>query len=115
MQAQDNTAALRARRQKAASAAQASRIRRGMIRYLVLVVDLSRAASAPDALRPSRLLAMLSAAKAYIRAYFNQNPLSQLGLLVLREGVAAQLTDLSGSPEKQIARLSAKLDAGAYV
>lgn len=34
-----------------------------------------------------------------------QNPLSQLGILVLRNGVAERLTDISGSPEAQVRRL----------
>jgi len=36
-----------------------------------------------------------------------QNPLSQLGILLLRNGVAERLTDLSGSPEAQLRRLDA--------
>lgn len=34
----------------------------------------------------------------FIREFFDQNPLSHLGILVLRNGVAERLTDLSGSP-----------------
>ena len=36
--------------------------------------------------------------QAFIREFFDQNPLSHLGLIVLRNGVAEKLTDLSGSP-----------------
>lgn len=34
-----------------------------------------------------------------------QNPLSQLGVLVMRNGVVERLTDISGSPEAQVRRL----------
>ncbi len=36
--------------------------------------------------------------RQFIREFFDQNPLSHLGILVLRNGVAERLTDLSGSP-----------------
>lgn len=101
----DATAELRARRQRALSAAQSARIRKGMIRYLVLVLDLSRAASAGD-MRPSRLAVMVAAGRSFIRRFFELNPLGQLGLVVLRNGIAEKLTDLSGSPEAQVAQLT---------
>jgi transcription initiation factor TFIIH subunit 2 len=34
----------------------------------------------------------------FVRAFFDENPLSQLGIIVLRNGVAEQLTELSSSP-----------------
>ncbi|KAI8470897.1 MAG: Ssl1-like-domain-containing protein [Monoraphidium minutum] len=107
----DPTAELRARRQRIIAAARSARIRKGMIRYVLLVIDLSRAAAVLD-MRPSRVAAMTSAAKAFIRAFFDQNPLSQLGVVVAREGRAARLTELSGSPEAQIAQLGAAMVTG---
>ncbi|KXZ56829.1 hypothetical protein GPECTOR_1g748 [Gonium pectorale] len=109
----DKTAEQRARRKRLLSAAQSARIRKGMIRYLLLVVDLSRAASATD-LRPNRLACMLGLARSFVREFFDQNPLSQLGIAVMRGGLVDRLTDLSGSPEAQVARLEAgKLGAAA--
>ncbi|KAG2499971.1 hypothetical protein HYH03_002256 [Edaphochlamys debaryana] len=78
-----------------------------MIRYVLLVIDLSRAAAVQD-LRPNRMGCMLSLCRSFIREFFDQNPLSQLGVAVLRNGLVEKLTDLSGSPEAQVA----KLDAG---
>ncbi|GLC44389.1 hypothetical protein PLESTM_001591800 [Pleodorina starrii] len=109
----DKTAEQRERRKRLLSAAQSARIRKGMIRYLLLVVDLSRAASAQD-LRPNRLACILGLCRSFIREFFDQNPLSQLGIAVLRNGLVEKLTDLSGSPEAQVARLEAgKLGAPA--
>lgn len=68
------------------------------------MVDLSQAANAHD-MRPNRLAVMTGSARAFIRKFFDLNPLGQLGLLVLRNGVAEKLTDLSGSPEMQISKL----------
>jgi transcription initiation factor TFIIH subunit 2 len=69
------------------------------------VIDLSRGASAQD-LRPSRLSCMLRICKTFIRDFFDQNPVSQLGIVFLKDGVAEKLTDLSGSPEAQIRKLN---------
>lgn len=69
------------------------------------VLDLSAAAAATSDLRPSRLAVMTDAARAFIRKFFELNPLGHLGIVVLRQGIAQRLTDLSGSPEAQVARL----------
>lgn len=58
-------------------------IKRGMIRYLYLAIDLSKSMSEGD-LRPSRLAVTLRIVQDFISSYFDQNPLSQLGILVTR-------------------------------
>jgi transcription initiation factor TFIIH subunit 2 len=67
---------------------------------------MSRAASAQD-LRPNRLACILGLCRSFVREFFDQNPLSQLGIAVMRNGLVEKLTDLSGSPEAQVARLDA--------
>ena len=47
--------------------------------------------------------ARMCSAQGFIREFFYQNPLSHLGLIVLRNGVAERLTDLSGSPARPFA------------
>lgn len=47
--------------------------------------------------------------EAFIREFFDQNPLSQIGLVILKDGVAHSLTDLGGSPEAHIKALMGKL------
>lgn len=106
----DSTAEQRARRKRLLTAAQRARIRKGMIRYLQLVIDLSRAASVQD-WRPNRLVVMLGLCRSFIREYFDQNPLSQMGLVIMRNGVAERLTEISGTPEAQIKRLEESLTA----
>ena len=54
---QDQRGEQRAKRRRLLSEALSQRIKRGMIRYLDLVIDLSRAASMQD-FRPSRLAVM---------------------------------------------------------
>ncbi|MEW5303288.1 MAG: hypothetical protein WDW36_005994 [Sanguina aurantia] len=108
----DKTAEQRAKRRRLLSAAQSARVRKGMIRYVMLAVDLSIAALGSD-LRPNRLTCMLTICKNFIREFFDQNPLSQLGILLMRNGLAERLTELSGSPESQIKKLSERLPAAS--
>ncbi|KAK9805068.1 hypothetical protein WJX73_010881 [Symbiochloris irregularis] len=100
----------RAKRQRLLGAAATARIRRGLIRYTLVVIDLSRAASVTD-MRGSRIAVMSAVLQAFIRDFFDQNPLSHLGLVRMRNGLAERLTDLSGSPEAHIAKLRSSLDA----
>lgn len=111
LRAPDRSEEQRARRRRLLSAAQSARIRRGMIRYVQVVLDLSRAASLTD-MRPLRAAVMSGILQRFIRAFFDENPLSQLGLIVLRNGVAERLTELSSAPEAHIARLRRNLDTG---
>lgn len=105
------TAHERARRQRLLAQSGERSVQRGMIRFLELVIDLSKAASMND-MRPLRSVAMFHAAEAFIRSFFDENPLSQLGIVVMREGVAEQLTELSSSPEMHVEKLRENLDTG---
>lgn len=59
--------------------------------------------------KPSRMVVMARQVEAFIREFFDQNPLSQIGLVTLKDGVAQCLTDLGGSPESHIKALLGKL------
>ncbi|KAI7730678.1 hypothetical protein M8C21_023042 [Ambrosia artemisiifolia] len=98
----------RRRLRSLSSASATSRIQKGLIRYLYLVLDLSRAAGEMD-LRPSRMVVVAKQVEAFIREFFDQNPLSQIGLVAIKDGVAQCLTDLGGSPESHIKALMGKL------
>ena len=64
---------------------------------LQIIVDLSRASSIGD-MRPNRLAVMAGVLQGFIRKFFDENPLSHLGLVIMRNGVAERLTELAGSP-----------------
>jgi hypothetical protein len=49
-------------------------------------------------MRPVRSAVMAGAVTRFIRAFFDENPLSQLALIVMRNGVAEQLSSMSSSP-----------------
>jgi transcription initiation factor TFIIH subunit 2 len=49
-------------------------------------------------LRPTRYLLMLLYTTAFIHEYFEQNPISQLGIVGMRDGIALRISDMSGNP-----------------
>lgn len=53
-------------------------------------------------LRPSRFLLTLTYTIAFVREYFEQNPISQLGVLGMRDGLAIRVSDMSGNPNDHI-------------
>jgi hypothetical protein len=42
------------------------------------------------------MAATINATEAFILSYFDQNPLSQIGMIITRDSVAEKLTELSG-------------------
>lgn len=72
-------------------------LQRGIIRHLVLILDLSQSMLEKD-LRPTRYLLTLRYAKEFVIEFFEQNPISQLGILGLKDGLAVKISDLSGNP-----------------
>ncbi|CAL5426556.1 unnamed protein product [Camellia sinensis] len=99
----------RRRLRSLSSSSTGSRIQKGLIRYLYIVVDLSRAAAEMD-FKPSRMVVVSKQIEAFIREFFDQNPLSQIGLVTIKDGVAQCLTDLGGSPESHVKALMGKLE-----
>ena len=71
-------------------------VRRGMIRHLWILLDGSKAMHQTD-FKPSRLDVCITSLKQFIITFFDQNPLSRLGLLVMRDGVSHILTEMSGN------------------
>ncbi|KAL9129264.1 MAG: hypothetical protein Q9217_002245 [Psora testacea] len=77
---------------------------RGIIRHLLLVLDLSIAMAEKD-LRPTRHLLTLTYTIAFVTEFFEQNPISQLGIIGMRDGLAIRISDISGNPNDHISRL----------
>ena len=84
----------REKRRKIALVAANSQVAKGMIRFLYVVLDLSQAVNEED-MRPSRLAVISALMYRFFREFFSQNPLSQLGLVVTRNGIAERLTGWS--------------------
>ncbi|CAI5972361.1 unnamed protein product [Closterium sp. NIES-65] len=69
-----------------------------------------QAASEVD-MKPSRMAAMARSSEAFILNFFDSNPLSHLALLLLRDGVASQLSELTSPPDAHIKALQSNLSA----
>jgi transcription initiation factor TFIIH subunit 2 len=77
---------------------------RGIIRHMVLVLDLSEAMLEKD-MRPNRFIVMIRDAQAYIVEFFEQNPISQLTVLAMHEGKCVKVSELSGNPTEHISAI----------
>lgn len=75
-------------------------VEKGMVRYLNLIIDFSEAMNDRD-LKPTRKLATQKFVTSFIKEYFDQNPISQLGLIIGYNKIAQKITELSGNPLQQ--------------
>lgn len=57
-------------------------------------------------MRPSRYLLSIRYAQEFVTEFFEQNPISQLGVLGMRDGLALRISDVSGNPSEHIAALA---------
>ncbi|XP_059193139.1 general transcription factor IIH subunit 2 [Centropristis striata] len=85
------------------------KVRLGMMRHLYVVVDCSRSMDDHD-LKPNRLTSTLKLMEAFVEEYFDQNPISQLGIITTKNKRAEKLTDLAGNPKKHTAALKKAVD-----
>ncbi|KAI9669212.1 MAG: hypothetical protein M1817_004707 [Caeruleum heppii] len=81
-------------------------LQRGIIRHVIIVLDLSDAMAEKD-LRPTRYLLTIRYAQEFVTEYFEQNPISQLGVIGMRDGLAVRISDMSGNPNEHIAAIQA--------
>ncbi|EXJ91649.1 transcription initiation factor TFIIH subunit 2 [Capronia epimyces CBS 606.96] len=79
-------------------------LQRGIIRHVILILDMSLSMTEKD-LRPTRYLLTLLYTESFIREFFEQNPISQLGIVGMRDGIAIRVSDMSGNPNAHIAAI----------
>ncbi|KAB8339298.1 hypothetical protein FH972_022231 [Carpinus fangiana] len=81
-------------------------LQRGIIRHLILVIDCSSAMLEKD-LRPSRYLLTIRYSCIFVTEFFEQNPISQLAIIGMRDGLAESISPMSGNPAQHITALQA--------
>ncbi|CCE63386.1 hypothetical protein TPHA_0E02960 [Tetrapisispora phaffii CBS 4417] len=74
---------------------------RGIIRSLILILDCSEVMSEKD-LRPNRNAMSIQYAIDFIQEFFDENPISQLGIVIMRNGLANLLSPIGGNPQAHI-------------
>ncbi|RLN65467.1 hypothetical protein BBJ29_001144 [Phytophthora kernoviae] len=86
----------------------ARNVRKGLIRYVYVVMDLSRGMTTKD-WKPHRLACASNVVQQFVKDYFDQNPISQLGVIGIKGMTAEKISDLSGNPKTHIERIAAAL------
>lgn len=56
-------------------------------------------------LRPTRYLLTLRYTSEFVTEFFEQNPISQLGIIGMRDGLAVRVSDMSGNPSDHITNI----------
>ncbi|XP_072372259.1 general transcription factor IIH subunit 2 isoform X2 [Scyliorhinus torazame] len=78
---------------------QHGQVRLGMMRHLYVIIDMSRSMEDQD-LKPNRLTSTLKLLEYFVEEYFDQNPISQIGIVTTKNKRAEKLTELAGNPKK---------------
>src|SRR3989338_4284680 len=81
-----------------------SLVKRGLSRHVVVVADISLAGEQVD-YRPCRGESMIQNLSLFVSTFFQENPISQLSVVVAHNSVAEKLTELSGNAAKHTAAL----------
>lgn len=90
-----------------------SGVRRGIIRFCVLIIDMSETMRATD-LKPSRGALVANASTEFIKEFFDQNPISQMCVVVTRDDVATKLSSLSSNPAHHLEAVQQALRLGPF-
>jgi transcription initiation factor TFIIH subunit 2 len=89
------------RKRKKKREEQLAAVRRGLTRHVFLIIDFSKSLFLTD-WKPSRHIHTQKAVESFILNYFDQNPLSQMGIIISRNSVAEKLTELSANASKHL-------------
>ncbi|ETN42975.1 uncharacterized protein HMPREF1541_02133 [Cyphellophora europaea CBS 101466] len=80
-------------------------LQRGIIRHVILIIDMSIAMAEKD-LRPTRYLLTITYLAQFINEFFEQNPISQLGIVGMHDGIAIRISDMSGNPTEHLSAVA---------
>lgn len=70
-------------------------VRRGIIRHVFVIVDLSTAMDDKE-FKPTYMEVAVAYLKQFVVEFFDQNPIAQLGFIGTKDGLATKLSELSG-------------------
>ncbi|VDN02731.1 unnamed protein product [Thelazia callipaeda] len=73
-----------------------AKVRLGIMRYMYVIIDCSNAMT-ERSLQPSRLIATVKAVSQFLDKYSEQNPISQVGIIVCKDKRAEVLIPLTGN------------------
>ncbi|KAI8868432.1 Ssl1-domain-containing protein [Ramicandelaber brevisporus] len=79
-------------------------VHRGIIRFVYMIIDLSENMLEKD-VRPSRRECVEKLLESFLMEFIDNNPISQIGLIVTQNGRAHRISELSGNPIDHIKAL----------
>ncbi|CAK9780142.1 TFIIH basal transcription factor complex, subunit SSL1 [Cutaneotrichosporon oleaginosum] len=82
-------------------------LRRSLVRHMFIVVDLSESMRDKD-FRPDRFQLTLQYLRSFVVEWFDQNPLGQVGVILLRDRLAETVVPMGGNPQDIVAALADK-------
>lgn len=88
-------------RKKRAAKRNITPYQRGIIRTMILTLDCSESMTEKD-LRPNRHAMVIQHAIDFVHEFFDQNPISQIGIVIMRNGLAHLVSQVSGNPQDHI-------------
>jgi hypothetical protein len=84
-------------------------------RYLFLAVDMSESCATTTDMPPNRAVVLTSLAKSFITEFFDQNPLSQMSVQVMRHSRVDTLSEVSASMARHTQALEGTIGTGGAV
>lgn len=75
--------------------------RLGMMRHIYIILDCSEAMTVPD-LKPTRFINTVKMLQLFVEEFFDQNPISQLGIILLKNKRADKIAELAGNYKNHI-------------
>ncbi|RSH91414.1 hypothetical protein EHS25_009713 [Saitozyma podzolica] len=82
-------------------------LRRSIIRHMFIILDLSDSMRDKD-FRPNRFELTLQYLRSYVVEWFDQNPLGQVGIILMRDRLSEVLVPMGGNPQEILATLADK-------
>src|SRR4051794_23185911 len=79
------------------------------MRHLYIVIDMSESMTEMD-LKPTRITVLLKILEAFFLQFFDQNPISQVGIIVTRNKRAEKISELSGNSKNHLDALKKLTD-----
>lgn len=82
-------------------------VKLGVMRHLFLIIDQSQNMEDVD-LKPTRFMCLKKLVEQFILEFYDQNPISQIGVIVVKNGKGQKISDLSSNINKHITNIKSQ-------
>lgn len=86
-------------------------VRRGVIRFLYIVVDMTSATADTD-YKPRRFEFLVNAVGRFAQRFLQENPLAEIGVAALRDGICEEVVPMSTNSDEVRNRILSTAEAG---